>query len=930
MTALLRVVALLTIACALACGSDSSGETALTASGLSPTTGSTAGGTAVTLTGTGFAAGLTATFGGSAATGITVVSGTSATLTTPAHAAGAVDVVVTSGGTSVTLAGSFTYQAPVFAAPTLSAVSPAGGALAGGTALTLTGTGFRSGATVSLGGAAATSVVVVSDTSVTCVAPAHAAGVVDVTISNTDSKSATKAAAFEYAAAPTVTSVSPALGVATGGTALTLTGTGFKSGATVSLGGTAATAVAVASTSITCTTPAHAAGAVDVVVTNGDGQSGTKAASFTYVAVGPTTITSVIPGSGPTAGGTTLDVTGTGFTALTTAHLGTAAAAVTLVDATHLKITTAAGTGRVNVSVQNPGSSPSTQTGAFTFYAPASEIIVAANGTAHGGSALLVFDPNDSGDVPPNGDSIFAPASGDLTGLVAPARVLVRPNGLLYEINSFPQNDGAFNTYSWANGTTSTSLGTWTYGHRTGNAPPLQHLVNPGSGSPIFNQPAALGWDSKLGMAIVGNYIDGNLMWIADGASGTVAPTKVMQTKGGGLEEVIYDDRTDELYTLNGNSGTIDLYNEADSGAATSTRSIAFANYDSGTDYAVDMVLDGDELIVVFQHSIQVYPRTASGTVSPTRKISGDQIGFVSASGLAMDFAKNELYVSERGTQAGVYAGIYVFNRTDSGNVAPKRKIQGPNTDNADAIGVYVNHLPHDCASGPAVGAAQVALWFDAACGKSLKVTSGGVVSWADRASGYELASVGTAMRYDFDAGLSRPAILVDAAGNLASTSFPSAVFAPSSDLSIFTWFKQDQAGGALFAWDKNTSDSDPPHVRLHTPYDDGNLYFDSGTTNDGRISGPTTSFTGVWHNLVAQRSGGSAVAGTYPISTAANVIASGTGLTGSVPSGDDGTFSILNNTPGGMTELIVTKGAMSSADTDAIGAYLAAKWLAP
>ena len=76
--------------------------------------------------------------------------------------------------------------------------------------------------------------------------------------------------------APTVSSISPNSGTANGGTTVTITGTGFLSGATVSLGGTAATGVTVvSSTSITATTPAHAAGAVNVVVTNTDGQSGT-------------------------------------------------------------------------------------------------------------------------------------------------------------------------------------------------------------------------------------------------------------------------------------------------------------------------------------------------------------------------------------------------------------------------------------------------------------------------------------------------------------------------------------------------------------------------------------------------------------------------------------------------------------------------------
>ena len=82
---------------------------------------------------------------------------------------------------------------------------------------------------------------------------------------------------------PTLSGISPASGSANGGTAVTITGAGFSAGATVKLGGAAATNVVVVnSTSITASTPAHAAGAVNVVVTNPDSQSGTLAGGYTY------------------------------------------------------------------------------------------------------------------------------------------------------------------------------------------------------------------------------------------------------------------------------------------------------------------------------------------------------------------------------------------------------------------------------------------------------------------------------------------------------------------------------------------------------------------------------------------------------------------------------------------------------------------------
>ena len=107
-------------------------------------------------------------------------------------------------------------------------------------------------------------------------------------------------------AAPTVTAVWPVTGPPTGGTAVTITGTGFRAGAAVTFGGTAATSVVVANaTTITAVTPAHGAGVVDVVVTNDDAQAGALAGAFTYadVALGATVAAGASHTCALTAGG---------------------------------------------------------------------------------------------------------------------------------------------------------------------------------------------------------------------------------------------------------------------------------------------------------------------------------------------------------------------------------------------------------------------------------------------------------------------------------------------------------------------------------------------------------------------------------------------------------------------------------------------------
>ena len=82
---------------------------------------------------------------------------------------------------------------------------------------------------------------------------------------------------------PTVISISPANGDVAGGTIVTIAGGGFVNGATVTIGGIAATGVTwVSATSITATAPANTVGAKDVVVTNPYGQSGTLTGGFSY------------------------------------------------------------------------------------------------------------------------------------------------------------------------------------------------------------------------------------------------------------------------------------------------------------------------------------------------------------------------------------------------------------------------------------------------------------------------------------------------------------------------------------------------------------------------------------------------------------------------------------------------------------------------
>jgi len=108
---------------------------------VSPNTGTAAGGTAVTVTGTQFAAGAAVTFGGVPATNVSVVNSTTITATTPAHSSGAVPVGVTVSGETATLTKGYTYtggSSPISLAQPAAAATPQGSTASVSVAYSLT------------------------------------------------------------------------------------------------------------------------------------------------------------------------------------------------------------------------------------------------------------------------------------------------------------------------------------------------------------------------------------------------------------------------------------------------------------------------------------------------------------------------------------------------------------------------------------------------------------------------------------------------------------------------------------------------------------------------------------------------------------------------------------------------------------------------
>lgn len=167
----------------------------------------------------------------------------------------------------------------------VNSVTPSTASTNGGEALTITGNRFMPGATVTIGGQAATSVVVLDQWTITCTAPAHAPGTGSVVVDNPGAMEGTWNGLFTWLP-PTITSITPNTGPTAGGTVVSITGTHFHPQAAVMFGLMTATSVTFHNSGlITCTAPPHLPGTIPTVwvsVTNPGGVSALAQSAFTY------------------------------------------------------------------------------------------------------------------------------------------------------------------------------------------------------------------------------------------------------------------------------------------------------------------------------------------------------------------------------------------------------------------------------------------------------------------------------------------------------------------------------------------------------------------------------------------------------------------------------------------------------------------------
>jgi hypothetical protein len=290
---------------------------------------------------------------------------------------GHVDVSVTNpGGDLAILPAAFEITPPT---PTVTGVVPSSGSYGGGTALTITGTGFDTGARIVIGDRIYTEGVdatLVDPTTFTLTTAATLAGTHDVVVIDASGVEGRDVAAFTALSAPTLSKVFPAEGAFAGGTEVILSGTNFVAGADVRINGVSQVVTDVTATQMRFTTLGVIAPGGPYLLEVENPDSAITTSAFRFVGQSDPVVLSCTPDMGPREGGTTITITGSSFTPTMEVAFVTdpaaspePATAVTYVDANTLLVVTPAfakGPAFVLVNEPQPGSGTFLEAG-FTF-----------------------------------------------------------------------------------------------------------------------------------------------------------------------------------------------------------------------------------------------------------------------------------------------------------------------------------------------------------------------------------------------------------------------------------------------------------------------------------------------------------------------------------------------------------------------------------
>jgi hypothetical protein len=319
---------------------------------VTPGTSPAAGGVDFVVRGAGLVDGSVLTVGGRAAIDVrSDPSGEVLRARTPPNDVGPRDVRVINVNGTAALAGAIVYVEGL----SVTRVSPSGGPIAGGNAVTIAGEGFAPDAQVRFGRTDAGDVRLLNARNLSAVAPPGRLGPTNVCVSQ-GGEERCLVNAYHYfdeaIEAPHVLGVSPARGPSSGGIEAEVVGGGFAPDARVLFGDAEAQVLdRVDVHRIRVVVPAHVAGTVDVRVDSTVAVA-TLVGGFAYFRA--LTCEAPSPSSGPVEGGTRITLSGSGFTGGVRVRVGALLAETTVIDENTLSAVTPPGSvGPVDVVVDN-------------------------------------------------------------------------------------------------------------------------------------------------------------------------------------------------------------------------------------------------------------------------------------------------------------------------------------------------------------------------------------------------------------------------------------------------------------------------------------------------------------------------------------------------------------------------------------------------
>ena len=227
------------------------------------------------------------------------------------------------------------------------------------------------------------------------------------------------------------------------------------------------------------------------------------------------------------------------------------------------------------------------------------------------------------------------------------------------------------------------------------------------------------GTKTRLSRSLHGIYVDipndevvipsnvaGAILVFGRTQSGNTPPRRMIQGSRTHLHSpqgVAVDNKHDELVVSNDTRQSILVFERAANGNVAPVREIIGPK--TGITNPQGIVVDPvhDEIILSDEGgkgtkmppALRVFRRTDNGDVAPLRVISGSDTGMLRPRQIQLDIERDEVVIADRGlVQEFRYdtpGFLAVWNRTDSGNVAPKKLIRGPKSQLTSPRSVYVD-----------------------------------------------------------------------------------------------------------------------------------------------------------------------------------------------------------------------------------------------